>query len=153
MSVEPPRGTFQARVDEKGRLKLPAVFQQYLKDLGEQKVFITSLDTRTGRLYPISVWKQNEIRFESAGEDAETAEDIAWLANHFGEDSEIDSAGRVLVPTTLRRHLKIEGETVWLDCYKGRINLYSDAEYEQRKARAMANAEEKLKRLERLGLK
>jgi MraZ protein len=61
--VEPPRGTYQARVDEKGRLKLPAVFQQYLTDLGETKVFVTSLDVRIARIYPISVWKENEILF------------------------------------------------------------------------------------------
>ena len=57
------------------------------------------------------------------------------------------------MPTTLRRHLKIEGETVWLDCYKGRINLYSDAEYEKRKLGPWRMWETKLKRLERLGLK
>ena len=153
MSVEPPRGSFQARVDEKGRLKLPAVFLQYLSDLGEPKVFITSLDTITGRVYPISVWKDNEALFESTAEEPEAAADVAWVANHFGADSDIDGQGRVLMPTDLRRHLKIENESVWLDCYKGRINVYSTAEYEQRKVRALANIGEKLKALERRGLK
>lgn len=152
-SVEPPRGTFQARVDEKGRLKLPAVFQQYLKELGEEKVFVTSLDGRTGRLYPISIWKQNEIAFERAAEESEAAEDLALLANYFGEDSDVDPSGRVLVPTTLRRHLKIEGESVFLDCAKGRINLYGSSEFEARRLKALEGVDEKLKKLTRLGLK
>jgi MraZ protein len=152
-SVEPPRGTFQARVDEKGRLKLPAAFHKYLNDLGEQKVFITSLDTRTARIYPIAVWKDNEKLFDGNSADPDAAADVAWLANHFGADSEIDTQGRVLVPTELRRHLKIENEPVWLDCYRGRINLYSNAEYEQRRLRALDNIGDKLKTLERLGLK
>jgi MraZ protein len=153
VSHEPPRGSFQARVDDKGRLKLPAVFLDYLSDLGEKKVFITSLDAVTGRIYPISVWKENEKLFDAASEEPEAAADVVWVANHFGADSEIDAQGRVLVPTDLRRYLKIENESVWLDSYKGRINVYSGAEYEQRKVRALANLGEKLKALERRGLK
>ena len=64
--VEPPRGFHGARVDEKGRLKLPSVFQQYLKSLGEETVFITTLDMSTLRIYPISLWKQNELFFEDS---------------------------------------------------------------------------------------
>jgi MraZ protein len=151
--VEPPRGTYQARVDEKGRLKLPAVFQQYLTDLGETKVFVTSLDVRIARIYPISVWKENEILFEAASDDPEAVEDVAFIANDLGADSDIDSQGRVLVPTELRRMLGIENQPVWLDCYKGRINVYGKDVYEQRKARALTNSGDKLKALERRGLK
>ena len=151
--MEPPRGAYQARVDDKGRLKLPAAFQQYLNDLGESKVFITSLDVRIARIYPISVWKENEALFDSASEDPEPAEDIAFIANDLGADSEIDSQGRVLVPSELRRMLGLENQPVWLDCYKGRINIYGKEIYEQRKARAMESVAEKLKTLERRGLK
>ena len=153
VSVEPPRGAYQARVDEKGRLKLPAVFQQYLAGWNEQRVFITSLDTRTGRIYPISVWKENENLFENSTEDPDAVADVAWVANHFGADSEVDGQGRVLVPTELRRHLQIEGEQVWLDCHKGRINIYSGSEYEQRKLRAFDDISGKVKGLERQGMK
>jgi MraZ protein len=140
-------------VDEKGRLKLPAIFQQYLTELKEDKVFITSLDTRTARIYPISVWKENEKLFEEAAEDPDSAADVAWVANHFGADSEIDNQGRVLVPTDLRRHLGIENQQVFLDCYKGRINIYGGTEYATRKAQAFTNIGDKLKALERRGLK
>ena len=140
-------------MDEKGRLKLPAIFQQYLTELKEDKVFITSLDTRTARIYPISVWKENEKLFEEAAEDPDSAADVAWVANHFGADSEIDNQGRVLVPTDLRRHLGIENQQVFLDCYKGRINIYGGTEYATRKAQAFTNIGDKLKALERRGLK
>ena len=63
-AVDPPRGFFPARVDEKGRLKLPAAFQQYLNDIGEKRVFITTLDVATVRIYPNSLWKQNENFFD-----------------------------------------------------------------------------------------
>lgn len=152
-SAEPPRGTYQARVDEKGRLKLPAVFQQFLTDLGHSKVFITSLDTRTARIYPISVWKENETLFETSAEDPDAAADVALIANYFGADSDIDGQGRVLVPTELRRHLAIENQQVWLDYYSGAINIYGNEEYEQRRAKAMENIAAKLKGLKQRGLK
>lgn len=151
--VEPPRGIFPARVDDKGRLKLPSVFQQYLNAMGEQRVFITSLDVRTARIYPISVWKENEKFFEDYTEDPQIAEDIAFIANDLGADSELDTQGRLLVPQTLRRTLGIENQPVWLERYRGRINVYSKEIYEERKRRANQEVAEKLRALERKGLK
>ena len=43
---EPPNGMYPARVDDKGRLKLPVGFQEYISGLPEKKLFVTSLDRR-----------------------------------------------------------------------------------------------------------
>ena len=152
--VEPPRGTYDARVDDKGRLKLPVKFQQFLISFGEQRVFITSLDIRTARIYPISVWKQNEkLLGEQFSDDPAKAEDIAFIANEMGEDSELDSQGRVLLPTNLRRSLKLESQPVWLECYQGGINIYGKEVYEERQQRARENLAEKLKAAKQKGLR
>lgn len=151
--AEPPRGIYPARVDEKGRLKLPAIFQQYLTDLGEKRVFVTSLDVRIARIYPISVWKENEILFDTATDDPEAAEDVKFIANDLGADSEIDGQGRVLVPQELRQMLSLENQTVWIECQKGRMNVYGKEVYEDRKRRAYENAADKLRALEKKGLK
>ena len=55
--VDSPRGFFSAHVDDKGRLKLPVELQQYLSAIGDEKYFVTSVDDRIARIYPISVWK------------------------------------------------------------------------------------------------
>jgi MraZ protein len=151
--VDPPRGIYPARVDDKGRLKLPAVFHQYLARWGEPRVFVTSLDTRMARIYPIALWRDNEALFEQYSDDPDGASDIAFVANDLGADAEIDGQGRVLMPQEMRRLLGIENQPVWLDCYKGRINVYSKAVYEERKQRAMENVREKLLALEKKGLK
>jgi MraZ protein len=151
--AEPPRGIYPARVDEKGRLKLPAVFQQYLTDLGEKRVFVTSLDVRIARIYPISVWKENEILFDATTDDPEAAEDVKFIANDLGADSEIDGQGRVLVPQELRQMLSLENQPVWIECQKGRMNVYGKEVYEDRKRRAYENAADKLRTLEKKGLK
>jgi MraZ protein len=152
-TVEPPRGIYPARVDDKGRLKLPAIFQQYIADLGEKKVFVTSLDTRIARIYPISVWKENEILFEQPSDDPDSVDDVKFIANDLGADSDIDGQGRVLVPQELRRLLNIENQPVWLEYQKGRVNVYGKEIYEERKRRAYENAADKLRALEKRGLK
>ena len=96
-NVEPPHSIAQARVDDKGRLKLPAEFLEYLKKLGVDKVFITTVDRELARIYPISVWKANEFLFANAGDLAEVAGEAALLVDP--EDIEELGAGLRLLST------------------------------------------------------
>ena len=153
VSVEAPRGFMPARVDEKGRLKLPAAIVQYLAGLGEQKVFVTTLNSSTARIYPISSWRQTEAMLEQPGEDSDIREDVAFVAYHYGADSDIDPQGRVLVPTELRRKLGFENEQVFLSCFKQRIDVMGKEVYERRLGRAEQDIAEKLRTLERKGLR
>jgi MraZ protein len=153
VAPEVPRAFHKASVDEKGRLKLPSAFLQYLQRIGESQVFITTLDGLTGRIYPISVWRENENLFRNAGEDAQDAEDLSFIANAFGGDAEVDGQGRVLVPAELRRHLAIEGQQVHVVYYKGHFSIYTQAMYEQKFGRAMSGLAEKLSRFEQKGLR
>jgi MraZ protein len=148
--VEPPRGVYPARVDEKGRLKLPVNFQQFL---GSEKLFITTLDTRIARIYPISAWQQNEKILFDQTDDTDTAEDVAFIANHFGADGEIDAQGRVLLPTELRRALNLESQPVWLDYFQSGVNVVGQQIYEERQKRALENLPGKLKAMKGKGLK
>ena len=151
--VEAPRGTLSARVDEKGRLKLPAALTQYLEAVGDRKVFITSLNLSNALIYPISVWKETEKMLGEGGEDATERAEVAFVANHYGEDAEVDGQGRVLLPTTLRRDLELEKDDVHLLCFKGRIEVYGSKVYEQRLNRSKVGLAEKLAALERKGLR
>jgi len=90
---------------------------------------------------------------EEAGDDADIREDVAFIAYHYGADSEIDPQGRVLVPTDLRRALKLENEQVYLRCFKQRIDVIGREVYEQRLARASEGIADKLQSLEKKGLR
>lgn len=150
VSVGAPRGFYSARVDEKGRLKLPVNFQQYL---GDEKLFVTCLDTRIARLYPISVWQANEKRLAEMTQDPEVAEHIRFMADHYGADSEIDAQGRVLLPTELRRDLKLENQQVWLQCIQDAVSVFSKEIYDEQQRLARENLAEKLKLAKQNGLK
>ena len=151
--VEAPRGTLNGRVDEKGRLKLPATVTQYLESIGERKLFVTTLNITTALIYPMSTWRDAEKVLEEPGEDAEDRADLAMVANHYGEEAEVDGQGRVLIPTTLRRELGFEKDDVHLLFYKGRIEVFGSKVYEQRLAKAKANLAEKYSALEKKGLR
>ena len=151
--MEAPRGTLSGRVDEKGRLKLPAALVQYLEAIGERKVFVTTLNISTALIYPISVWRETEKLLQQPAEDADLRADVAFIANHYGEDTEIDAQGRVLVPTTLRRELELERDDVHLLCYKQRIEVFGSRVYEQRLGRAKTNLADKVAALEKKGLR
>lgn len=151
--AEPPHSIAQASVDDKGRLKLPAEFTEYLDKCGVSKVFITTVDFRQVRLYPLSLWQHNENLFDDAGEDSARAERLARLAKHFGGDAEIDKSGRVLLPSVLRQEMGLEKQAVVLDVHRGRINVVSKKIHDEEIQAAKASLAEDLKALEKRGFK
>jgi MraZ protein len=152
--VEPPRGFFSAHIDDKGRLKLPMELQQYFTAIGDEKYFVTSVDDRIARIYPISVWKGNEkVLDELATEDPDAAEALAFVANDYGAEAKVDPQGRMTLPTDLRRALGLENQEVRLDCSQSAVNIYSKAEYEARKQKAKDMLAEKLKAAKLKGFK
>jgi MraZ protein len=151
--LEAPRGTYPARVDDKGRLKLPANFQGYLTSLPEKKLFVTSVDEVTARVYPITVWRANEKLFEEETEFADEAADILFIANRYGSDCEMDAQGRVLFSPELRRKLGLENQPVFLIIRMGVVEVYSEATFQSNAARASTDLAAKLTKLRKKKMK
>jgi MraZ protein len=154
ISAEPPHSIASAKVDDKGRLKLPAEFLDWMKKSNVVNVFISTFDKRTARIYPIPLWKSTLLMLENAGENAQAGSHLALVAKNYGGDAEIDSQGRILLPAALRVLLGLESQPVYLDCHaSGRINLATKAVHEARMQLAESNLEEKLLAMEKMGLK
>lgn len=151
--AQPPLGIYSSRCDDKGRVRLPKEFEDFLRTFAEPQFFVTSLDGSIGRIYPIQAWRENEKIFEEYDEDPQAAEDIRFLADHWGGLSTIDGQGRVLVPPDLRRKIEIEDKKVFLRFFKGAVELYSEAESERRLARASEALAANLPALRKKGLK
>jgi DNA-binding transcriptional regulator/RsmH inhibitor MraZ len=142
-----PRGVFRVTVDEKGRLKLPAAIAEYLQGLNENKVFITTLDVKEVRIYPLSVWSKTEKLLEEPGEDFEYRQDLAMIAASYGRDEVLDVQGRLTLPSELRKELGLEKDEVRMRFYQGHLKLVSSAEHERRLEAAKSNLGDKLKAL------
>jgi MraZ protein len=150
---EPPRSITQASVDDKGRLKLPAEFVTYLKAVDGVKVFITTLDFRQVRIYPLPVWKRNENLLDGASENAAAAERLERVAKAFGGDAEVDGAGRVLLPAPLREAMGLEKQAVMVDAHKGRLNVTTKKIHEELLQVSRASLTEDLATMTKIGFK
>jgi len=143
---------YPARMDDRGRVKLPAAFKEYLESLDDKNLFVTSLDRRIAQIYPIAVWRQNEKFFDSYREDPRVARNVAFNAADLGAEAEMDAQGRVLFSPELRRELGLESAPVHLFAYRGRIEVLSEKVYEERRREASATAPEDVAKLEAAGL-
>ena len=144
---------YPARLDDKGRLKLPVPFQQFFSGLPEKRLYVTSLDRRIARIYPMAVWRENEKFFDGFRDNMKASRAIAFIANDLGAESELDGQGRVLFPPELRRELGIENQPVKMHAYRGHVVVMSDAVYAEQKRQAAEAAADSLDLLEQAGLK
>ena len=150
--IEPPLGMYPGKLDDKGRVKLPAKFQQYLAALREKSLFVTSLDRHIAQIYPIAVWRRNVEFFASHKELAKLSAMVAFNAADLGSEAEMDAQGRVTFSPELRRDLKLEGVNLHMYFYKNRIEVLSEEVYGQRKQAAMNLTADDLANLEAAGL-
>jgi MraZ protein len=143
---------YPARLDEKGRLKLPTVFQEYLGKFPEKTLFCTSLDGSIGQLYPISVWNQYQEFLDSYSEDPEAVENVMFMAQDLGAEAEMDSQGRVTLNAELRRALDLQGQELRLMAYRGGVQILTQALYEARRQRADKSAGDAVRKLAQAGM-
>ncbi len=151
--VRPPRGIFPARVDDKGRFKLPAAFKTYLDNLGEKEVFVTSFDGRIARIYTPTIWAETEAFLTAAGEDVQRNKKLYHLAMHYGADSRLDDQGRILINSDLRREMGIENAPVKVMFYRGVIQLWSEAVDAEKLAEARTVSASEIESAEMKGLR
>ncbi len=143
---------YPARLDDKGRLKLPATFQQFFGGLGEKRLFVTSVDRRIAQIYPMSVWKENEKFFEAYKANPKVARRVAFTAQDLGAEAEMDGQGRILFNPELRRELNLENQELHLYAYRGHVEVLNEAIYKERKADSEQNASDDQELLEQAGL-
>jgi MraZ protein len=152
-SGRPPLGIYTSRCDEKGRLRLPKEFEEYLRTFPEPEFFVTSLDGNIARIYPIRTWAENQRILAEYDENPDAAEDVGFLADYWGGVSTIDGQGRILVPPVLRRKIGIEDQKVNVRFYRSAVEIYSEAESERRLQRAMEAPPANRSALQKRGLK
>jgi MraZ protein len=103
------RGNYPAKVDEKGRLKIPALFLEGLKEYGSQ-FYITSPDGESARIYPIKVWTQIEEKLAGVSSQNRAKRKFLMRTSYYGQSAELDAQGRVLLPAVLRESAQTKGE-------------------------------------------
>ena len=108
------RGNHPTRVDEKGRLKVPAEYKRVIDEKYAQKFYITSLDGLVAQVYPFEEWERIEQRLAGLSSFNPTKKKFLNRTNYYGQVVEMDGQGRLLVPQILREAAQIRGEVAVL---------------------------------------
>jgi MraZ protein len=107
------RGGHPARVDEKGRLKVPADFKRRVDEIYGPQFFITSRDGKRAELYPMKEWEKIEEALAKVPASGAKRRFLD-VTNYYGQVVEMDGQGRLLIPQNLREAATIEGDVAVL---------------------------------------
>jgi MraZ protein len=104
------RGNAPARIDDKGRLKVPNTFRAVLESKYGRELFLTSLSGEFVRIYPMPVWLEIEQKLGSMPSTHPSRVRFLDRVNYFGQAAELDGQGRVIIPVRLRDAATMAGD-------------------------------------------
>ena len=104
------RGSSPARIDDKGRLKVPTMFRGVIHDQQGPDVFVTSLTGECVRIYPMQVWLEIEQKLSLIPQNHPSRLKFLDRVSYYGQESELDGQGRIVVPQLLRDSASIVGD-------------------------------------------
>lgn len=104
------RGNYTAKIDDKGRLKIPNAFRSLVETKHGKELFVTSLTGEYVRVYPMPVWLELEEKLARMPSTHPARLKFLDRANYFGQTAEFDTQGRVLIHSRLRESAGMNGE-------------------------------------------
>ena len=111
------RGNSPARIDDKGRLKVPNGFRAILESKYGRELYLTSLTGEYVRIYPMPVWLEIEEKLGRMPSTHPARLRFLDRVNYFGQAGELDSQGRVIIPLRLRESATMAGDVDVLGHY------------------------------------
>jgi len=111
------RGNAPARIDDKGRLKVPNAFRTLLESKYGRELFLTSLTGEYVRIYPMPVWLEVESRLAAMPSTHPSRLRYLDRINYFGQAAELDVQGRAIIPIRLRESATMSGDVDVLGQY------------------------------------
>ncbi len=106
------RGSSHAKVDDKGRLKIPALFKGYIEETYGRDFFVTSYNAEFVRLYPMPVWIEMEKKLVASSSLGREMARFRSVVNYYGQSATMDDQGRVLIHPTLRQKSGTNGGVI-----------------------------------------
>jgi len=127
------RGNSPARIDEKGRLKIPTGFRKQLEEQYGRDLFITSISGEFVRIYPMPVWLEIEKKVAALPTLNPTLTRFLNRVNYYGAVGSLDLQGRVLIHSLLRRSADVTGDVAVLG-NQDRLDVWNRERFESRLA-------------------
>jgi MraZ protein len=106
------RGSAPAKIDDKGRLKVPTSFREDLESSGGQEVFVTSVLGEKALIFPLPEWEKQEARLLAMPSTNPARNRYLERVNFYGQQTRLDAQGRLVLPQLLRANAGLDGEVV-----------------------------------------
>lgn len=104
------RGNHPARIDDKGRLKVPNGFRASIEAQWGVELFVTSVTGEFVRVYPMAVWLEIEQRLAAMPSSHPSKQRFLERVNFFGQAAQMDRQGRIVIPQLLRESAAMTGD-------------------------------------------
>jgi MraZ protein len=125
------RGSARAKVDEKGRLKLPSSFRAVIEPKFGTEFFVTSLRGESARIYPMEIWLRIEERLARASSFDASITRFKYNVNYFGQTAVMDPQGRILLHPVVRERAGLHGEVSVLG-QQDHLEVWNRASFEEK---------------------
>ncbi|CAN5746992.1 division/cell wall cluster transcriptional repressor MraZ [soil metagenome] len=140
------RGNYTAKIDDKGRLKIPNAFRALVEGQHGSDLFVTSLTGQYVRIYPMPVWMALEEKMAKVPSTHPARIKFFDRVNYFGQTAAFDNQGRVIIHPRLRETASMAGEVdvfgqyEWLDVWNHErfVSRLQNDPYTDDDARALA---------------
>ena len=124
-------GTYECKVDVKGRLMFPVAFKGQLDDsLAKGFVIKRSIFRKCLELYPMEEWELESKRISNLNRFVKKNVDFIRKFMAGVKNVELDSTGRLLIPKDLISYSDIKKEIV-LASVVNKIEIWDKSEYEK----------------------
>jgi MraZ protein len=108
------RGNYTARIDSKGRLKVPTAFRRYIEEKYGTQFYVTSLTGDCARIYPLPEWETIEQRLAILPSMDVALRKFLDRTNYYGQQAEMDTQGRIIIHPLLRKSAGVMGDVAVL---------------------------------------
>jgi MraZ protein len=125
------RGNYTARIDPKGRLKVPTPVRRLIEDKHGSDFYITSLTGENVRIYPLPEWESIEQRLSLLPTMDPARRKFLDRTNFYGQQATIDAQGRLLIHPLLRKSAGVVGDVVVLG-YLTYLEVWEHDAFKQR---------------------
>ena len=125
------RGNYTARIDSKGRLKVPGLFRRYVEEKYGSACYVTSLTGECVRIYPMPEWEAIEQRLSLLPSMDPARRKFLDRTNYYGQQSAMDTQGRVLIHPLLRKSAAVVGDVAVLG-YLTYLEVWELDKFQQR---------------------
>ena len=144
-------GEYFCKLDEKGRFLLPPAVRELLCEsslgIGKTVVFLKVSELASLRVYPHAEW-DNVLKLTRAKLDEEQSRLFMPFVVSETSTSEVDKAGRILIPGKLRKHINLDDdqEIVLVGMYE-HLEVWGPTEWRRYVARTQERHEASMSKI------